>query len=121
MSEIIHTSKRLFIVLDDKIIPVRYDQISFLKCEDEVVSIYLNNGNNYAVTGALIDYEAIPFGDDFIKIGRNLIINIDALKEISLSQDDDSVLIMSDGKEIPISKYLLLKFKANIRKKIRPQ
>tara|TARA_B100001094_G_C18174046_1_gene796848 strand:+ start:1305 stop:2066 length:762 start_codon:yes stop_codon:yes gene_type:complete len=108
--------QRFLISKGDSLIPVATSQISYIYTEDKAVLIKTNDNKNYFINYSLDDLEAQLNPNQFFRLNRQFITNINAITKISqyfngklkieLSPEQESEVIVSRAKT-PIFKNWL--------------
>lgn len=92
-----------------KIIPVQ--DIQYLEGNDDYVNIYTREGK-FLKNKTMRFFEASLHPDVFVRVHRSYIVKIAEITKIESYEKDGFLLILKDGKQIPISKTGLPKLKA---------
>ncbi|MDH7446792.1 LytR/AlgR family response regulator transcription factor [Aquimarina sp. 2201CG14-23] len=82
-----------------KIIPT--SEIQWIEADDYCVKVHTNNGNTHVMRSTLKSLEE-KLSNNFLRVHRKAIVNMDSTKELSLSGNPK--LILSNDITIPISK-----------------
>ena len=83
------------------IIPV--DKIDFIEAQDDYVSLH-SEGRHYLKQQTIADLDTALDPARFIRIHRSYILNLDRLAKIELIAKESRVAILSNGKQLPVSR-----------------
>jgi two-component system LytT family response regulator len=84
-----------------KIIPV--NDIHYLEADDDYVHIHTAEGS-FLKSKTMIYFEQLLNGDQFIRVHRSFIVNVQEITRIDPYEKDSHVAVLKSGKKIPISK-----------------
>lgn len=84
-----------------KIIPV--NDIHYLEADDDYVHIHTAEGS-YLKSKTMIYFEQLLNGDQFIRIHRSFIVNVQEITRIDPYEKDSQIALLKSGKKVPISK-----------------
>ena len=104
------TSEYFFVKTNRKLVKVNYDDILFVQSFGEYVKIYTNNDVIMALQTTNFMADLLP-DDDFVRVHRSHIININQISEIEGNQ------VVIGKNKLPISKRMRESFMAAIRDK----
>lgn len=82
---------------------INVDDIFFLEAQDDYVNIVSSKGN-FLKQATMSYYENHLNENDFVRIHRSTIINVNYLEKIELLEKESYLAIMKDGKKLSISK-----------------
>lgn len=94
--------QKMFCVLKDgktSVIRLNTDNILYIKLERSIVVIYTENGELISAERSLRQLEAELFPPMFLKINRNIIVNVDKVYEIL-----DTEVVLKNGTHLPVSR-----------------
>ncbi len=91
------TNDSFFIKIGYDLVKIKYDDINYIKAEDNYTTIYLNNDDLLASMSLKLLAEKLP-SDQFIRIHRSYLINIKRVERISHR------FVYINGQEVPIGK-----------------
>lgn len=100
---------RIVVKTKDKIEIIKRSDIICLEADDDYVRIVSNKGE-FLKNDTLKKYEN-KLGNDFIRVHRSFIVNINFIENLSLMAKDSYDLLLRNGKKVKVSKsgYKLLK------------
>ena len=84
-----------------KIIPV--NDIHYLEADDDYVHIHTSEGS-FLKSKTMIYFEQLLNADQFIRIHRSYIVNVQEITRIDPYEKDSHVALLKSGKKVPISK-----------------
>lgn len=93
---------------DIRIIPV--EQIQYLEAQDDYVMIYLEK-EKFLKQKTMKFFEDHLNPKDFVRVHRSYIIRIDKINRIEPYEKSTSLIILKDGRHIPVSRSGLSKLK----------
>lgn len=112
-----HYRKRIVVSKGDEIISIPTGNICFIR-KDDYVRIYLYDGTSYLVQFTLNELEQILDPDEFFRINRQYIANINSFKKISnffnsklivrLRNCDDDKIVVSKDRSAKFKEWLAL-------------
>jgi len=105
--------KRIVVKKNNKIVIISVDKIKYLKAEDDYVDIVTPDGSFLKQNRMKYYEEHLP--DPFIRIHRSYIANLNEIKEISLLEKDNHIIILKSGEKLPVSKSGYRKLKEVIK------
>ena len=82
------------------IIPI--EDILYIKADGSYSDIFLADGTKHCVTKKLIDFEVLKQTNDFERVHRSFIINLQHVQKFFKS--DGGGVVMSNGEELSVSK-----------------
>ena len=83
------------------IIPV--DRLDYAEAQDDYVSLH-SQGKDYLKQQAISSLEAALDPDRFVRIHRSYLVNFDRVTRIEPYSKDSRVVVLADGKQLPVSK-----------------
>ncbi|MCF6271404.1 MAG: LytTR family transcriptional regulator DNA-binding domain-containing protein [Melioribacteraceae bacterium] len=101
--------KRIVVKKNNKIVIIPVDTIIYLEAQDDYVNIVTPDGSYLKQNRMKYYEEHLP--NSFIRIHRSYIANLNDIKEISLLEKDNRIVILKNGNRLQVSKtgYKLLK------------
>ncbi len=93
--------RKLVLSTSDNTYIVDTDDIVRCKSDNNYTTFYLNNGNRILMSKTLKEYENLLSPDNFIRIHRSHLINVNYIDRIG--KRNSGFLYMKDGTEIPVS------------------
>ena len=84
-----------------KIIPV--DEVVFIEAQDDYVMIYLKD-EKYLKQKTMKFFEKSLSQKAFVRVHRSFIVKIDQIKSIEAYEKSSNILILNDGRKIPVSR-----------------
>ncbi|MGG9971334.1 LytR/AlgR family response regulator transcription factor [Ferruginibacter sp. SUN002] len=91
-----------------KIIPL--SQIQFLEAADDYVKIHTAEGY-FLKNKTMAYFESVLDTQSFIRIHRSYIVNVQLITRLDLHEKDSYLAILSNGKQLPVSKTGYVKLK----------
>lgn len=92
-----------------RILPV--DQVHYLEAQDDYVMIYLEK-EKFLKQKTMKFFEDHLNPKDFIRVHRSYIVRIDKISKIEPYEKSTSLIILKDGRQVPVSRSGLSKLKA---------
>lgn len=91
-----------------RIIPV--NQIHYIEAQDDYVMIYLEK-EKFLKQKTMKFFEDHLGAKDFVRVHRSYIVRIDRINRIEPYEKSTSVIILKDGRKIPVSRSGMIKLK----------
>ena len=101
MANATSANRRIGLNVDGKIVFLRPDEVIYCEGDGNYTSVYLENQEKLFITQTLKKMEDKLSGNEFYRIHNSFIINLTKVREY---QKTDSLVIMTDGKSIPVSR-----------------
>ncbi|MEW6736231.1 MAG: LytTR family DNA-binding domain-containing protein [Acidobacteriota bacterium] len=105
--------ERLLIKTGGKIIFLHTSEISWIEADG--VYVKLHAAKTYLYRASLADLETRLNPEDFVRIHRSTIVNIQSVKELYLHSHGDYLVILHDGTELKLSRNYRAKIEACLR------
>ncbi|UBM59846.1 LytTR family DNA-binding domain-containing protein [Marinilongibacter aquaticus] len=93
--------RRIGLNIDGKIVFLKPDEVLYCEGDGNYTSVFLENGEKFFVTQTLKKMEERLQGDEFFRIHNSYIINLTKVREYI---KNDALVIMTDGRNIPVSR-----------------
>jgi len=104
---------RIVVKKNNKIVIIPVEDITYIEAQDDYVSISTTEGSFLKQNRMKYYEEHLP--DQFIRIHRSYIANLNEIKEIALLEKDSHVVVLKSGGKLPVSKSGYKKLKEMIR------
>lgn len=95
------TKPRLGICMADKIVFVTISDIIYCEASGTFTNIYVTNGKRIIASKSLSEFELQLNGDNFFRIHRSFLINLDRIKEFQCH--NGGYVTMENGKRLEVS------------------
>lgn len=104
---------RVVIKKSGKIIVISTDDIHYLEAQDDYVMIYTEEGR-YLKQQTMKYFENHLDQDQFVRVHRSYIANISYIERIEPYEKTNYILILKDGKKVPVSRSGMQVLKDNL-------
>ena len=94
--------KKVPLNLNNKVVLVDPDDILYCKSDGSYTTVFMRNGDDYLVSKSIKHIEEILPEDNFIRIHKSYIVNLNEIKE--LVKQGSGEIILSNDRIIPISR-----------------
>jgi two-component system LytT family response regulator len=95
--------KRISIKSSGKLIFIRTDEIDFVEAADNYVKVR-TGGNVHTVRDTLGAFEDRLPADDFVRISRSCIVNVDRIKELQALEYGEYEIVLLDGSRVRLTR-----------------
>lgn len=116
LSEVLHqpaSARRLAVHVGRKIVIVPIEKIEWVEASGNNVKIHCGK-EEYVMRGKISDIQKKLAGSSFVRIHRSLIANVEKVAEVQPCGRGEFIIVMSNGKELPLSKSYRHDFEASI-------
>ncbi|MBN2481203.1 MAG: LytTR family transcriptional regulator DNA-binding domain-containing protein, partial [Bacteroidales bacterium] len=104
---------RVVIKKSGKIIVISTDDIHYLEAQDDYVMIYTEEGR-YLKQQTMKYFENHLDQEQFVRVHRSYIANISYIERIEPYEKTNYILILKDGKKVPVSRSGMQVLKDNL-------
>ncbi len=102
---------RIVVKSRNSVVVLPVHQINFMEAQDDFVMIYTEN-EHYLKQKTLKYYENHLNPEEFLRVHRSYIVKIDLIRKIEPYEKSSRVVVMKNGKKIPISRSGLIRLKS---------
>jgi len=96
-------AERVLVKDGSQVVVIPADRIDVVEAQDDYVLIFAD-GKSHLKTQTLSDLAATLDPDRFIRVHRSVLVNVDRIARIELAAKDTRVVILKDGREVPVSR-----------------
>ena len=96
--------RRIPVRLEDDIVLLPVDQLASIEAEGPTLRLTTTSGQGYAVTYRLKDLEARLASDQFARISRGVIVQLDQIQRVSPMPGGTYVVLLRNGQRHPVSR-----------------
>lgn len=96
-------TKRISIKTSGKLVLIRTDEIDFVEAADNYVKVHVG-GDVHVVRDTLGAFESRLPGDDFVRISRSCVINLDRVKELQPLEYGEYEVLLLDGTRLRLTR-----------------
>lgn len=98
-------TERLAVKADGKVVLVRPEDIHWIEAADNYVVLHLAD-RRLMLRETMASLEERLGGDDFARVSRSAIVNLDQVKELQPTFHGDYQVVLRDGTKLPLSRSL---------------
>ena len=95
--------KRLLVRTGEKLVVVRSEEIDWIEAADYYARLHVGS-NSYLIREALSEFEKKLDREQFFRVHRSAIVNIDRVKEIHNTFKGDAVVVLQGDTQVPLSR-----------------
>ena len=103
VDELNDSLNRVVVKTNQKIVIIPVERISHIEAQDDYVMIYSELGK-FLKQKTMKFYEGHLDQNEFIRVHRSYIVNINQIKQIELFEKESYKITLNDGTKIPVSK-----------------
>jgi two-component system LytT family response regulator len=103
LRSVARTTERMAFKVDGKVILLRRDEISWLEADGNYVHVHVGS-ESHMLRDTLANLETQLPADQFLRVSRSVIVNLDAVKELQPLFYGDYAVILRDGKKLTLSR-----------------
>lgn len=96
--------KRIPVRRKDDIVFVNVDDITSIVADGEILHIYTDRGERYVITYRLKELEARLDSDEFIRISRSVVVNVNDIAKVSPMPGGTYIVTLTNRQEFPSSR-----------------
>lgn len=105
---------RLTVRTDGRLVFLHAEEIVYLAGNDDLVTLHLVN-DRLVVRESLAALESRLDARGFVRINRSTLVNVDQIREVVLTPQDDGAMILRDGTKLALSRSQRAPFDADAR------
>jgi two-component system LytT family response regulator len=96
-------TKRISVKTSGKLVLIRTDEIDFVEAADNYVKVHVGS-DVHVVRDTLGAFESRLPGDDFVRISRSCVINLDRVKELQPLEYGEYEVLLLDGTRLRLTR-----------------